>query len=138
MNKQVNNKQVNNKHNNITVGTYINDIVNKKKALLEIKNIRDEAISNLSKEDLLKAVREIKLNNNPNEPQTIGEEIDLEDKKEEEIWTEEEKEELRKIREIQDNFTIEDLNNLLEAIDKSDSEYIGNTKDNKDDKLDNK
>ena len=125
-------------NNNITVGTYINDIVNKKKALLEIKNIRDEAISNLSKEDLLKAVREIKLNNNPNEPQTIGEEIDLEDKKEEEIWTEEEKEELRKIREIQDNFTIEDLNNLLEAIDKSDSEYIGNTKDNKDDKLDNK
>ena len=133
MNKQVNNKQVNNKHNNITVGTYINDIVNKKKALLEVKRakaeinkIRDEAISNLSKEDLLKAVREIKLNNNPNEPQTIGEEIDLEDKKEEEIWTEEEKEELRKIREIQDNFTIEDLNNLLNDIDKSDSEYIGN------------
>lgn len=125
-------------NNNITVGTYINDIVNKKKALLEIKNIRDEAISNLSKEDLLKAVREIKLNNNPNEPQTIGEELYLEDKKEEEVWTEEEKEELRKIREIQDNFTEEDLNNLLEAIDKSDSEYIGNTKDNKDDKLDNK
>lgn len=118
---------------NITVGTYINNIRDKQKAILEVKRakaeinkIRDEAISNLSKEDLLKAVREIKLNNNPNEPQTIGEELDLEDKKEEEIWTEEEKEELRKIREIQDNFTIEDLNNLLNDINKSHSQYIGN------------
>ncbi|WP_432632779.1 hypothetical protein [Brachyspira sp.] len=113
-----------------TLGTYINDIVNKKKALLEVNKIRDEAISNLNKDDLLKAVREIRLNNNPNEPQTIGEEIDLEDKKEEEIWTEEELEGLRKIREIQDNFTEDDLNSLLEEINKSDSEYINN-KDSK-------
>ena len=118
-------------NNNITVGTYINNIRDKKKVLLQINKIRDEAISNLSKEDLLKAVREIKLNNNPNEPQTIGEEIDLEAKKEEEIWTEEEKEELRKIREIQDNFTIEDLNNLLNDIDKSNEAYNNDKLDNK-------
>ena len=111
---------------NITVGTYINNIRDKQKVLLQVKNIRDEAIANLSKEDLLKAVREIKLNNNPNEPQTIGEEIDLEDKQNEEIWTEEEKEELRRIREIQDNFTEDDLNSLLESINKSNDVYINN------------
>lgn len=116
---------------NITVGTYINNIRDKQKVLLQVKNIRDEAISNLSKEDLLKAVREIKLNNNPNEPQTIGEELDLEDKKEEEIWTEEEKEELRKIREIQDNFTEDDLNSLLESINKSNEAYNNDKFNNK-------
>lgn len=122
------NKELN---NNITVGTYINNIADKQKALLQVKKVRDEAISNLSKEDLLKAVREIKLNNNPNEPQTIGEEIDLEDKQNEEIWTEEEKEELRKIREFQDNFTEEDLKSLLNDINKSNEEYTNDKSNNK-------
>lgn len=116
-------------NNNITVGTYINNIAYKQKALLQVKRakaeiikVRDEAISNLSKEDLLKAVREIKLNNNPNEPQTIGEEIDLENKQEEEIWTEEEKEELERIYN-REPMTDEELNNLLNDINKSNEEY---------------
>lgn len=120
------NKELN---NSITVGTYINNIADKQKALLQVKRakaeiikVRDEAISNLSKEDLLKAVREIKLNNNPNEPQTIGEEIDLENKQEEEIWTEEEKEELERIYN-REPMTDEELNNLLNDINKSNEEY---------------
>ena len=114
----------------VTIGDYINNISNKQKVLIEVKKVRDEAISNLSKEDLLKAVREIKLNNNPNEPQTIGEEIDLEDKQEEEIWTEEEKEELERIYN-REPMTDEELNNLLNDINKSNEEYTNDKSNNK-------
>lgn len=80
-----------------TIKDYINNKSNIRNLILKVRRIRDRAITGIKKEDLLNAVREIKLNNSENEPNTIGEGIKEEEKKGLSPLTEEEIKELSEI-----------------------------------------